>query len=1080
MSVREGLCAGRATNHNLAPVETTKRLSGQNSLWAWLRIIFALLVGGCILCASSKSSSCQEIPSEFFSGLNWRLIGPFRGGRAVAVSGVPGDSKTFYFGAVDGGIWKTTDTGVVWVPIFDGQPVASIGAIEVAPSNANIIYAGTGESDIRSDLASGDGVYKSDDAGKTWQNIGLRDSRQISRLVVDPQNADIVYVGVLGHAYGPNEERGVFKSTDGGANWKHVLDKGPDVGVSDLAIAAGNPQILVAGMWNARRPPWSAYGPIGGPGSGLYRSSNGGESWVQLSGHGLPDGDWGRVGVAISADGKRIYALLEAKLSGLYRSDDGGANWSLVNSDPRLTTRAWYFNSVTIDPANPDVVYVPNIALFKLGDGGKTISIVRGAPGGDDYHPLWIDPTDSSRLFLGADQGASISVDGGNTWTTWYNQPTAQFYHVITNNEFPYMVYGAQQDTGSSGVPNRTDHFQITARDWITTSATEGGYFAPDPLDPNILYDSDAYGAVERYDRRTGLSQNIEPWPVVPLASSPSSTPWASVAGASIADRKYRAPWTPMLIFSPVDKRTLYLGTQYVMTTTDGGLHWQTISPDLTGAARNRKEAGDGPSAADAREKGYGVVYAIAPSPLKQLEVWAGSDTGLIHVTLDGGKTWKDVTPKDLTAWSKVSMIEASHFAAGEAFAAIDRHQLDDDWKQDDEPGHKGLLRIQFAATSTASPARRRKPPRRSPSCSSASACSAPSATTTRSRASRRPTTTAWPRTSPRCSSRGRSSGSTTRSSTCSPAARCSTRRRARSRSRSPSARPAGPLGPDDDRREKLADWLTRPDNPYFAPSLVNRVWYHLLGRGIVEPVDDFRDTNPPSNPELLDALAEDFVKNGYRLKPLMRTILNSQHLSARQHRRPEAVGVRRRRRTAISPRPRCACCRPSRCWTPSRRRPACRRRSRAIRPGRGRIELAEGGVNHPFLQAFSKPVRDVSCECAREEDPSLPQMLHLLNNAGVLSKVKSPREPAGRRCARARTTPRWSSRSTSPRCRAGRRAAEVAIATRHIEQLRRPRRRGCRTCNYALFNLGEFLLRHRPGHMALLQQSRNQKRAAV
>jgi photosystem II stability/assembly factor-like uncharacterized protein len=647
-------------------------------LWAWLRIIFALLVGGCILCASSKSSSCQEIPSEFFSGLNWRLIGPFRGGRAVAVSGVPGDSKTFYFGAVDGGIWKTTDTGVVWVPIFDGQPVASIGAIEVAPSNANIIYAGTGESDIRSDLASGDGVYKSDDAGKTWQNIGLRDSRQISRLVVDPQNADIVYVGVLGHAYGPNEERGVFKSTDGGAKWKHVLDKGPDVGVSDLAIAAGNPQILVAGMWNARRPPWSAYGPIGGPGSGLYRSSNGGESWVQLSGHGLPDGDWGRVGVAISADGKRIYALLEAKLSGLYRSDDGGANWSLVNSDPRLTTRAWYFNSVTIDPANPDVVYVPNIALFKLGDCGKTISIVRGAPGGDDYHPLWIDPTDSSRLFLGADQGASISVDGGNTWTTWYNQPTAQFYHVITNNEFPYMVYGAQQDTGSSGVPNRTDHFQITARDWITTSATEGGYFAPDPLDPNILYDSDAYGAVERYDRRTGLSQNIEPWPVVPLASSPSSTPWASVAGASIADRKYRAPWTPMLIFSPVDKRTLYLGTQYVMTTTDGGLHWQTISPDLTGAARNRKEAGDGPSAADAREKGYGVVYAIAPSPLKQLEVWAGSDTGLIHVTLDGGKTWKDVTPKDLTAWSKVSMIEASHFAAGEAFAAIDRHQLDD------------------------------------------------------------------------------------------------------------------------------------------------------------------------------------------------------------------------------------------------------------------------------------------------------------------------------------------------------------------------------------------------------------------
>ncbi len=620
----------------------------------------------------------QTVSPQLLSGLNWRLIGPFRGGRTVAVTGVPGDGKTFYFGAVDGGIWKTTDAGTVWVPIFDGQPVASIGAIAVAPSDTKVIYAGTGESDIRSDLASGDGVYKSSDAGKTWRNIGLKDSRQISRIVVDPTNANVVFVGALGHAYGANAERGVYKSSDGGQTWKHVLGKGPDVGVSDLAIAASNAQVLVAGMWNARRPPWSVYGPIAGPDSGIYRSTDGGESWVQLTGNGLPEGDWGRVGVAVSADGKRMYALIEAKAAGLYRSDDGGDHWTLANSDDRLTSRAWYFNSPTIDPADPDVVYVPNIALYCLKDGGKTLSIVRGAPGGDDYHQVWIDPKDGSRLLVGADQGATISLDSGQTWTSWYNQPTGQFYHVITNNEFPYMVFGAQQDTGSAGVPSRTDHFQITARDWITTVGAEGGYFAPDPNDAKILYDSDAYGSVERYDMRTSLSQNIAPWPVIPLASSPGTTPWALIAGGSIADRKYRAPWTPMLIFSPIDKKTLYLGTQYVMTTIDGGLHWQRISPDLTGASVHKEKETTPATAENAIGRGYGVVFAIAPSPLKQGEVWAGSDTGLIHITRDGGKSWQDVTPAGLEPWSKAVMIEASHFAAGEAYVAIDRHSVDD------------------------------------------------------------------------------------------------------------------------------------------------------------------------------------------------------------------------------------------------------------------------------------------------------------------------------------------------------------------------------------------------------------------
>ncbi len=640
--------------------------------------VLALTLIGLILGASPHSLFSQDVSPDLFSGLRWRLIGPFRGGRAVAVSGVPGDSKTFYFGAVDGGVWKTTDAGTVWLPIFDEQPVASIGAIEVAPSDANTIYVGTGESDIRSDLASGDGVYKSSDGGKSWQNVGLRNSRQISRIVIDPKNPNVVYVGVLGHAYGGNEERGVYKSTDGGITWKHALNKGPNVGVSDLAIAAGNSQVLIAGTWNARRPPWSTYAPIAGPGSGLYRSTDGGESWVQLTNHGLPDGDWGRVGVAISADGKRVYSLIEAKASGLYRSDDSGNSWALENSDSRLTSRPWYFNSVTIDPSNPDVLYVPNIALYRSSDGGRTISVLRGAPGGDDYHQLWVDPKDSSRLILGSDQGTSISLDDGSTWTSWYNQPTAQMYHVVTDNQFPYLVYGAQQDSGSVAIPSRTDHLQITARDWIATSAAEGGYFAVDPRDPNILYDTDSYGAVERIDRRTSLSQNIAPWPVVPLASAPSSLPWAAVAGATIADRKYRAPWTPVLVFSPLDKKTLYLGTQYVMTTNDGGLHWQQISPDLTGSVAAKIQMVGPPSVADARERGYGVVTSIAPSPVKQGEVWAGSDTGLIHLTLDGGKRWTDVTPKGLAAWSNVSMIEASCFSGGEAYAAIDRHEVDD------------------------------------------------------------------------------------------------------------------------------------------------------------------------------------------------------------------------------------------------------------------------------------------------------------------------------------------------------------------------------------------------------------------
>jgi photosystem II stability/assembly factor-like uncharacterized protein len=629
----------------------------------------------------------QRVPADLVNGLKWRLIGPFRGGRVVAVAGVPGDSTTFYFGSVNGGIWKTSDAGVVWTPIFDGQPVGSIGALAVAASDPKIIYAGSGETDIRSDLSSGNGVYKSNDGGATWNRIGLEETRQISRIVIDPQNPNVVYVGALGHAYGPNEQRGVYKSVDGGAQWARVLDLGSEIGISDLAIATSLPQLLFAGAWHTHRPPWSTYAPIDGPGSGLYRSKDAGKTWSRLQRNGLPDGDWGRVGVDVSQDGKRVYALIsvqgQANKSGLYRSDDGGNNWTLVNSDPRITSRAWYFNRITIDPQNADVLYIPNVALYRSEDGGKTISIVRGAPGGDDYHQLWIDPKNSASMVLGTDQGTTVSLNRGQTWSSWYNQPTAQLYHVTTDDQFPYSVYGAQQDSGSAAVVSRTDHDQITPRDWFPAGPSESGYLVVDPKDPNIVYLSGTFGPIVRFNKRTGFSQDISPWP-------------SNAFEAPINQRKYRAPWTPVLALSVADPSSLYLGTQYVMKTVDGGLHWQTISPDLTGSNRaahqtvgqpagntEAKSSPDSPSAAlptieNAKRAGYGVVFTIAPSPLNRDLIWAGSDTGLIHLTRDGGNNWKDVTPPGLSDWSKVSLIEASHFNPAVAYAAVDRSRLDD------------------------------------------------------------------------------------------------------------------------------------------------------------------------------------------------------------------------------------------------------------------------------------------------------------------------------------------------------------------------------------------------------------------
>lgn len=616
----------------------------------------------------------QPVTPDLFSGLKWRSIGPFRGGRVVAVSGVPGDSTTFYFGSVNGGVWKTTDAGVVWTPITDGYGIASIGALAVAPSDPNVIYAGTGESDIRSDLSSGTGIYKSTDAGRTWTHVGLGETRQISKIVIDPRNANVVYVGALGHAYAPNPERGVFKSTDGGVHWQKVFDQGVEIGVADLALCAGNPELLFATTWHTWRAPWYTYATIDGPGSGLFRSKDGGKTWTRLSGGGLPASDWGRSGVAVAPDGKRVYALISGKegggdrSSGLYRSEDGGDTWALVNSDSRLTGRAWYFSRITVDPNNADVIYIPNVALYRSEDGGKTISIVRGAPGGDDYHELWIDPKNSSSMVLGTDQGTTVSIDRGRTWSSWYNQATAQMYHVITDDQFPYVVYGTQQDSGSAAVRSCTDHGQITPRDWFPAGGSESGYMALDADDSSIVYLSGSGGTVSRYDRRTGFSQDVTPWPLFIWTQENN-------------ERKYRGPWTPVLVRSAAERKALFLGTQYVMKTTDGGLHWEAISPDLTGAQPPSDSQGPPTTettAVNAMQRGFGVVYAIAPSPLNRDVIWAGSDTGLIHVTRDGGKTWTNVTPPVLSEWSRIELIEASHFDAAAAYAVVNRSIRDD------------------------------------------------------------------------------------------------------------------------------------------------------------------------------------------------------------------------------------------------------------------------------------------------------------------------------------------------------------------------------------------------------------------
>ncbi len=614
-----------------------------------------IVLGFTFLCFSgfvmASVERAQQIPESLYSEMKWRMIGPFRAGKVNAVAGVPGNPGVYYFGADGGGVWKTTDGGTVWKPIFDKEPVASIGALALAPSNPKIIYVGTGVNTIFADSNYGDGIYKSVDGGENWQHVGLEDTRHIGRILIDPRNPDVVLVAAMGHSSGPNEERGVFRSTDGGRTWKKVLYKDNVTAAIDLCFEPGNPRVVYATLWHGIRKPGQK-GTSYGPGSGLYKSTDEGVTWNQITGNGLPSGEWGRAGVAVAPGnhGQRVYVIVEAKdkKGGLFRSDDAGATWKKATEDKRIEG-SWYMSEIFVDPKNADIVHVPSQNLYRSNDGGHTFTAIKGAPGGDDYHSVWIDPTNSQRIMLGVDQGATISLNGGESWTTWYNQPTGEFYRLATDHRFPYWVYGPQQDSGTAGIASRGNNGQITERDWFPVGPGESGYTIPDPLDPDVVYNAGPGGSVVRLSKITGQVRDISP---------------AAVSFGT----KYRFNWTIPMVFSPQDPHLLYLGTQFLMKTIDGGTSWQTVSPDLT---RTRVDEKD-------KKQALGTILTIAPSEIKEGVIWVGTDDGNIQLTKDGGATWQNVTPAGVSEWSTISIIEASHFDAGAAYAAVNRNNHDD------------------------------------------------------------------------------------------------------------------------------------------------------------------------------------------------------------------------------------------------------------------------------------------------------------------------------------------------------------------------------------------------------------------
>ena len=604
------------------------------------------------------TAQAQQFDQKLYQSLKWRSIGPFRAGRTVGASGVADQPNVFYIGVNNGGVWKTKDYGRTWTPIFDDQPTGSIGDLAVAQSNPNVIYVGSGEGLQRPDLSTGDGIYKSTDGGATWRNMGLGSAQQIGSVIIDPKDENRVFVAALGHPYGPNEERGVYRSTDGGATWRRLLYKDENTGAIQVEFDPNNSQIIYADLWAARQGPWEN-GAWQGPASGLYKSTDGGETWRQLT-KGLPtfEQGLGRIGIGISASNSNvIYATVDAspQMGGVYRSDDAGESWRKLSGDGRLWGRGSDFAEIKVHPKDSETIFVANIASYKSTDGGKSFRAFRGAPGGDDYHRMWINPRNPDIMLFATDQGAIITVNGGETWSSWYNQPTAQFYHVSTDTRFPYWVYGGQQESGSAAVASRGDYGAITWRDWRTVGVEEYGYVAPDPLNPNIIYG----GKITRYDWATGQVQNIAP--------------------EAVRSGKYRFLRTAPVIFSPVDRRTLYFAGNVLFKTTNGGASWDVISPDLS------RERWDVPenigvyrTADMATMPRRGVIYTVAPSFKNLNTIWAGTDDGLIHITRDGGKNWKDITPMDLKSWAKVSLIEASHFDDDTAYAAINTFRLDD------------------------------------------------------------------------------------------------------------------------------------------------------------------------------------------------------------------------------------------------------------------------------------------------------------------------------------------------------------------------------------------------------------------
>ena len=652
---------------------------------ALLGFLFAVLSGSL---PAEKPSNTAQYSADLLGGLQWRDVGPMRGGRSYAVAGIASQPDTFYMGSVGGGVWKTVNAGRTWFPISDtGIPIGSIGAIAVAPSDPNVVYVGTGEPDIRSQHSYGIGVFKSTDAGKTWKPIGLEDSRQIGRIVVDPTDPNLVYVAALGHVYEPNAMRGVFRSKDGGAHWKKVLNNPrlpDDVGAIDLALDPTHPHTVYASLWGTRRPPWSVYAPSNLPGGGLFKSTDSGETWTKLSG-GLPTDDFvGKIGIAVApSNPNRLWAVVDdigsavttpAMIAaarrgdlppmpgGVFLSDDAGEHWRKVNGESRLWTRGWYFESVAVDPVNPDRAYVINTGTYETTDGGKTFVPVKGSPGGDDDHEMWINPRDGNRLVLSTDQGTVVSVDGAQTWSTWYNQPTAQVYHVAASNDWPYHLYGAQQDSGAVGVDTWSPFGLLDFRDWEPLClAGESDTVVPDP-DPKrarVLYG----GGAESCDQ--SLNVILQPGGELPPPDPGDPN---------------RKTWTLPEVFSPADQ-ALYYSNQFVFRTRDRGKTWQKISPDLARLHPEIPKNLDPITATDIDQPmkdRFGVVYTISPSPLDAKSVWIGTDDGLIQKTTDDGANWQNVTPPTLSAWSKVSQVETGHFDAGTAYASVDRHRLGD------------------------------------------------------------------------------------------------------------------------------------------------------------------------------------------------------------------------------------------------------------------------------------------------------------------------------------------------------------------------------------------------------------------